>query len=375
MPTDAGTKDGPALSTGAARGGAGPSGGGLAGRLFRRALMSEQFVLILSAVLLLAVLPFIPRIASPGNVSNLLSNYWPLLAIAIGQTYVMILGGIDLSQIAVVAVASVLGAAVMTIGADPVLFEKSALWGVVMDEDGGIFSGGWWTLPMGLLTMVASGAAIGALIGGVIATFRIPAFMMTLVSLLFFSAFAVWMTRSENVTNLPDSFGNMADRGLWGVFSWSALIVGGLAVAAHLVLTRTVFGRWVYATGMNPRAALISGVPVRRVIFLCYVISGVCAAVGAMLYSARLDMGRPAFGDNLNLLLDVIGATVIGGTSLFGGRGKILWTVYGVILFVLLSNALNLLNLSYFTVLMVKGGVILAAAWLDVQRRALLGVT
>ena len=361
----------PSLSTEAARGEA----GGPLPRLARRVLMSEQFVLILSALLFLAVLPVIPRIASAGNVSNLMSNYWPLLAIAVGQTYVMILGGIDLSQIAVVAVASVLGAVVMTAGVDPVLFEKSVLWGWAVGEDGGLAAGGWWTVPAGAATMILSGALIGALTGAVIAIFRVPAFMMTLVSLLFFSAFAVWLTRSENVTGLPDAFGAIAGRGAAGFLSWSALICGGLALAAHLVLTRTVFGRWVYATGMNPQAARISGVPVRRVIFWCYVISGVCAAVGAVIYSARLDMGRPAFGDNLNLLLDVIGATVIGGTSLFGGRGKILWTAYGVILFVLLSNALNLLNLTYFTVLMVKGGVILAAAWLDVKRRALLGVS
>lgn len=362
MPTDDMTR--PARATGP-----GDSVRGIAQRI----LMSEQFVLYLGLAIFLIVLPLAPRIATPGNFSNLLSNFWPLLVIAIGQTYVMILGGIDLSQIAVVAVASVLGAAVMTLGADPTLFEKSVLWGLVLDETGGIFSGGWWSVPAGVTTMLLVGALIGALTGAIIANLEIPAFMMTLVALLFFSAFAVYLTRSENVTNLPDAYSAIADRGIFGVLSWSAAIAVSVAVSAHVLLSRTVFGRWMYAVGMNARAARISGVPVRRVIFWCYVISGVCAAVGSVLYSARLDMGRPAFGDNLNLLLDVIGATVIGGTSLFGGRGKILWTVYGVILFVLLSNALNLLNLSYFTVLIVKGGVILGAAWLDVQRRRLLG--
>ena len=347
--------------------------GGAVGRIVRRVLMSEQFVLYLGLALFVAVLPAIPRLASPGNLANLLSNLWPLLAIAIGQTYVMILGGIDLSQIAVVAVASVLGAAVMTLGVDPTLFGKSVLWGVVLDDTGGLFSGGWWTVPAGILTMLLVGAAIGALTGAIVANFAIPPFMMTLSGLLFFSAFAVWLTRSENVTNLPDAYGALGGLGLYGVLSWSAAIAGGLALVAHVLLSRTVFGRWVYAVGTNPRVARISGVPVRRVVFWCYVISGVCAAVGSLLYSARLDMGRPAFGDNLNLLLDVVGATVIGGTSLFGGRGKILWTLYGVILFVLLSNALNLLNFSYYTVSIVKGCVILGAAWLDVQRRRLLG--
>ena len=350
------------------------TGEGAPARLAARLLMSDRFVLYLTLLLFLAVLPFIPRIASGGNVSNLLSNFWPLLVIAVGQTYVMILGGIDLSQIATIAVASVIGAAVMTSGVDPVLFEKTVLWGTLLDEDGGLFAGHGWSMPAALALMLLTGAAIGGLLGAIIARFDIPAFMMTLVGLLFFSAVAVWLTRSENITRLPESYGAIADRGLYGVLSWSALIAIVLTLAAHLLLSRTVFGRWVFATGMNRRAATISGVPVRRVIVWCFVISGVCAAIGSILYSARLDMGRPAFGDNLNLLLDIIGATVIGGTSLFGGRGKIIWTVYGVMLFVLLSNALNLLNLSYFTVFIVKGGVILVAAWLDVKRRELLAL-
>ena len=345
---------------------------GVLTRLAHRVLMSERFVLYLSVILFLAVLPFIPRIATGGNFSNLLSNLWPLLVIAVGQTYVMILAGIDLSQIAVIAVTSVLGAAVMTLGVDPVLFENTVLWGTVMDESGGILSGHWWSMPAALGVMIAVGALIGAFTGAIIAKFEVPAFMMTLVGLLFFSAFAVWLTRSENITNLPESYSAIADRGTFGILSWSAAIAVAVTVAAHVLLSRTVFGRWVYATGMNKKAAVISGVPVRRVVVLCFMISGICAAIGSILYSARLDMGRPAFGDNLNLLLDVIGATVIGGTSLFGGRGEILWTVYGVILFVLLSNALNLLNLSFFTVLIVKGCVILVAAWLDVKRRELL---
>ena len=100
-------------------------------------------------------------------------------------------------------------------------------------------------------------------------------------------------------------------------------------------------------------------------------ISAVCATVGSILYSARLEAGRPTLGDG-TFLLDVIGATVIGGTSLFGGKGKILWTFFGVLFFVLLSNTLNLMNLSAFHIDMVKGGVILVAALLDVARTRLL---
>ncbi len=125
------------------------------------------------------------------------------------------------------------------------------------------------------------------------------------------------------------------------------------------------------AVGANRKAAEISGVPVRRIIVLVFVLSSVCATVGAVLYSARLEAGRPTLGEG-TFLLDVIGATVIGGTSLFGGKGKVLWTVFGVLFFVLLSNTLNLMNLSTFHIDMVKGGVILAAALLDVARSRVL---
>ncbi len=129
-------------------------------------------------------------------------------------------------------------------------------------------------------------------------------------------------------------------------------------------------GRWFYATGSNQRTSKVSGVPVARVIIMAYVLSGMFAAMGAVFYSARLGAGRPTLG--ATLLLDVVGATVIGGTSLFGGKGKIMWTVFGVLFFVLLDNSLNLLNLSFYWVQIVKGSVILLAATLDVLRTRLL---
>lgn len=339
----------------------------------QRILGSEHLVLYVTVAFFILLAPFIPAIATVGNLSNLLSNFWPLLIIAIGQTYVMIIGGIDLSQIAIIAVTSVLGAAVMTLGVDPKVFSDTVIWGTILTSDGaGVFSGHAWSMPLALIVMVTCGGLLGAITGYIIARFEVPAFMMTLIALLFFSAIAVWLTRSENVNNLPASFNVLSQSGYLGFFSWAALIGIIVAAAAHFGLSRTMFGRWVYAIGMNSNAARISGIPVRHVVTWCFVISGITAAIGSILYSARLEMGRPAFGDNLNLLLDVVGATVIGGTSLFGGSGKVLWTVYGVLLFTLLSNALNLMNLSFFAVFIVKGSVILVAAWLDVQRREVM---
>ena len=120
-----------------------------------------------------------------------------------------------------------------------------------------------------------------------------------------------------------------------------------------------MLGRYIYAIGTNARAAEISGVPVKRVITLVFMFAGFCAAVAAIIYSARLQGGRPTIGGG-SVLLDIIGATVIGGTSLAGGKGKVTWTFVGVVFFVLLSNTLNSMGLSAFYIDVVKGGIILA---------------
>lgn len=342
--------------------------------LLKQLIVSEYFVVLLAGLLFVGLLPFVPRLASPQNLVNIASNIWPLLAIAVGQTLVLIIAGIDLSQIAVIAVTSVLGGALMTGAANPVLFNQSPLWGFLLTEQGGVLSGNPFAVPVALLVMLVVGTFIGFLNGVVIARANVPPFMMTLISLIFFSSLAVYLTRAENIANLPPSFLALGRGTLLSFISYPALISLGLALVVGLTLARTVFGRWIYAVGQNPKAAVISGVPTARITILVYMLSAFCATIGGILYSARLGLGRPGFGQGFDLLLDVIGATVIGGTSLFGGRGKILWTVFGVLLFVLLTNVLNLMNLSYFTVNIVKGSFILAAALLDVARKRLLAV-
>jgi ribose/xylose/arabinose/galactoside ABC-type transport system permease subunit len=186
--------------------------------------------------------------------------------------------------------------------------------------------------------------------------------------MFFFSGLAIYLTRSENIMYLPERFIAIG-KGSTGSF----FVALTLAVLAWLALSRMVLGKWLYAVGMNIRTALISGVPTNKVIILAYVFSGLCAAAGSVLYSARLEMGRPTLGENL--LLDIIGAAVIGGISLYGGRGKVIWAVYGVLFFTILANSLNRMNLDFYTVNIVKGGIILLAALLDVTRVRLLAVS
>ena len=343
----------------------------------RRVLFSDYFVLWLSIIYFLVLWPFLPLLGTPDNLANIFSNLWPLLAIAIGQTFVLIVGGIDLSQTSIMAVSSVCGAMLMTNSLEPLRFEKSPLWGILLSAQGGPLANSALAVPAGVLAMLLIGAAIGLLNGLAVTRLRMPPFMVTLVTMTFFSAFAIWLTKSENVTSLPAAYIAIGTGSLFSLplgggaigLSYAMLVAGGLALVAHLILSRTVLGRWFYAIGANPRTAVVSGVPTARAVTLAYVFSGVCAAVAAILYSTRLEMGFPALGENN--LLDVIGAVVIGGVSLFGGKGKVSWTLFGVLFFVLLDNTLNLMSLSAFTISIVKGSVILLAALLDVVRNRL----
>lgn len=344
-------------------------------RLGKRILMSEYLILYLCIAMFVGLYLLSPTVATPRNISNLLSNMWPLLVIAVGQTFVLIIAGIDLSQGAVVSLSSVVGAAFIAESVQPIVFRKSPLWERMLFEDGAIFSDTIIGIPVAIVAMLGVGLLIGAFNGAAVAYARIPPFMVTLVTSMFVGALAIYLVKTENIIDLPDAFSVIGDSFALPVlsdlefFSIAMIIAISIAVIAHLVLSRTIFGRWLYSIGTNPRAALVSGVPVKKVIVATYMFASVCAAAASIIYTARVEQGRPTLG--APLLLDIIAAVVIGGTSLYGGRGKIMWTVFGVIFLVLLGNALSLLNVPFFYVAIVKGSVILLAALLDVVRRRL----
>ena len=355
----------------------------------RNVLLSEYFILYLTIAYFIVMAAFFPELVSARNISNQLSNVWPLLAVAIGQTFVIIITGIDLSQGAMMGFVSVTGAVVMTTAVNQGLLGGSPMWGWLINENGGVLAGSSYSVAVAVIVMLAVGTLIGFLNGTFISRFRMPPFMVTLVGLMLFSSTAIWLTQSQNLVNLPPAFTQLGAgdivsfyfgekveatirrRDILPFVTYPMLIAVGLAIFAQVLLGRTVFGRYIYAIGTNAKAAEISGVPVKRVITLVFMFSGFCAAVAAVIYSARLGGGRPTIG-SAGTLLDIIGATVIGGTSLAGGKGKITWTFIGVVFFVLLSNTLNYMGLSAFRIDVVKGGIILVAAALDVTRNRLL---
>jgi ribose/xylose/arabinose/galactoside ABC-type transport system permease subunit len=354
-------------------------------------LLSDSFILYLTIVFFVVASLLIPgdSLETPGNVANQLQNMWPLLAVAIGQTFVLILGGIDLSVGATMGFTSVVGAITMAQTLDPSFFDRSPLWGTLMRPEGGILAGSDLAVPVGVAVMLITGTLIGFLNGFAITRFNLAPFMVTLVTSTFFAAFALWLTQSRNISGLPPAFlelgkgdilsiylgpkltPEIARRDILPFITYPFLISVGLAIASQFLLSRTVFGRQMFSIGTNRRTSEISGIPTRSVITRVYMFSGFCAAVASVMYSARLGIGQPSLGGG-NLLLDIIGAAVIGGTSLFGGKGSVRGTFFGVAFFVLLLNILNAMRLSPFVIDAVKGMIILLAALMDITRTRLI---
>lgn len=294
-----------------------------------------------------------PAIGSAHNLENILASALPLLIVALGETIVLLTGGIDLSVISTVCITSVLGGAIMT-------------------GDGGLLSGSAAAAPVAIALMVSCGALIGSANGFAIAFLGMPPFMVTLTAMILLDGVAVWSTRSETISNIPDSFDEAIAYGSIAGIPYTVLIAGGAALALFVFLSRTATGRWARAIGHNRRAARAAGVPVARVLVVAYALSGALAAVASILYMARFETGAPRLLDR-DRLLDVIAAVVIGGTSLFGGRGGVLSTVVGVFFVTIVRISLTTLGLSFAMVTTVNGALILCAAMLDAVRRRITG--
>jgi len=202
--------------------------------------------------------------------------------------------------------------------------------------------------------------AIGALNGFVMTRLRVPAFVVTLAMMLIARGAAFKYTDARTITGLPESF-QLLSSGVAATLTMAAVF--GISWA---VLMRTAFGRHVYAVGGNAEAASLSGVRVGRVQRRVFMISGACAGLAGVLVASRLNAGYPRAGEFYEL--DAIAAVVVGGASLFGGRGSI-WGALGGAFFVgVLNNGLNLFRVSPYDQLMVKGAVLLIAACLDRSR-------
>src|SRR5438270_2507948 len=294
--------------------------------------------LLVGLLLALAVDGF----ASEANAQNIMRQLAVVLIAACGETLVLLIAGIDLSIGATIGLASVVGAYTMR---------------------------GTGSLELGVLACLSVGLVIGAFNGLAIARFGLPAFILTLSVLLTVRAFAFLLTGGRSLGALPPallSFGRATVFGIPTVFAAATVVV----VIVALVLNRTGFGQRVYLVGANERAALFCGINVARTKFLVYLISGFLGGLAAFVFMLRLGSATPTAGDPL--LLQIIGATVIGGTSLTGGEGSLPRTVVGALLVAMLVNGLDLMGANFYDQTIVIGILIALGSalgsWLSRQR-------
>lgn len=286
------------------------------------------------------------------NVMNVLRQVSFEGLIAFGMTLVIITGGIDLSVGSLAAITGVAGA---------LLIERTAGWPV------------WMSIGLGLAGGVAVGLLFGAASGAIIARFAIPPFIVTLAAMLIARGFAFILCDGRPVHELPEEFTRLG-RGfvplpILGRVPVTVVIMLAVFCLFWLLLNRTVFGRCVIAVGSNAEAAFLAGIPVRWTQMMVYVLTGGLCGLAGVLQAGKLGAGDPKSGEMWEL--NVIAAVVVGGTSLFGGRGTLAGTLIGALIIGVLNNSLNLLQVQHFWQKVVLGCVILAASLLDAGLRKL----
>jgi len=275
-----------------------------------------------------------PVFATSNNLLNVALATSVTALLAVGQTFVIILGEIDLS----------VGSA---------LSFSAAVTALTLQHH---------SLLLGLAAGIAVGALIGLVNGILVTRARMPSFIATLAMMSVLAGLALEVTHGNPVSVSNYDFQNIGQAYAAGVPVpvWIMVVV---FVLFGLLLARTRFGRYIYATGDNREAARLSGIPTPLVIVLAFVISGCLAALAGFIITARLSTAEPTAGTGMEL--EAIAAVIIGGTSLAGGRGDMLGTVVGALILGVIDNGMNLLNVSPFLQSVVKGLVILLAVLLD----------
>jgi ribose transport system permease protein len=301
---------------------------------------SEMAIVLVFAAIVIYLSLTSSSFLSSANIMAILVATSLIAVVACGQTFVIITGGIDLSSGSVVALSGVITGLVMHAGL-PI----------------------WASIGVGILVGLGCG-----LFNGLSVTYlNMNPFIVTLAAMSMARGLAFIIPNGQTIFGFDDAFDSIGG-GLWtipgigrapiaGVISLAALAIGAF------VLRKTVFGSEVYAVGGNREAAVLAGIPVRRTQILVYMISGALAGLGGVILTGRLDSAQPIAATGLEL--NAIAAVVIGGASLFGGRGSMLGTILGVLLIGVINNGLTLHNVEPFWVQFIQGGVIFLAVLFD----------
>jgi ribose transport system permease protein len=289
-----------------------------------------------------------PNFLKTSNLLDISNQIAVIAIIAIGMTMVIVTGGVDLSvgsQIALSAVICTL--LIRYFGAE----QASVLTTILCS-----------------LAAILVCASLGLVSGSFVTLLGVPSFIVTLAVMLLADGIAYNVSAGATINEVPPAFTWLGKGTTLGRVPNSAVLMLILYVIAHMVMTRTVFGRHLYAVGGNQQAAWLCGVPVKRVTIAAFVICGALAGLGGVLMASQLGAGSPNFGAKHELL--VIAAVVVGGTSLAGGRGTMGGTLIGALILAVIANGMNLIGLESKRQQIVLGLVILTAVVLDKNKRA-----
>lgn len=291
------------------------------------------------AIICILLCVFTDSFASTNNIMQVLRQAAVYAIMGIGMTFVIITGGIDLSQGSMLALTSVLCG--MTINA----------------------TGNMW---LGMAVAILSGALFGMINGLVVAYVKIPAFIMTLGSLYMIRGFVLFITNSTQVAVNHPTFKVIGQGFLFGI-PVPVFIFLAAGLLAHIVLTKTATGRYIFAIGSNAETAKLSGVLIERNTIKVYVFSGMAIGLASIVYLSRLSAAQPTAGQSYEM--EAVAATVIGGTSIAGGEGGILGTLIGAVTVAVIRNGLVLLGVQSFFTQIVVGAMIVIAVTLDITRK------
>jgi ribose/xylose/arabinose/galactoside ABC-type transport system permease subunit len=276
-----------------------------------------------------------PNFLTTTNVFNILRQSSIIGCLAVGQNLVILTGGIDLSVGSIVALSSVLSAIYQGFGVIP-----AALVGL------------------------AGGTAVGATSGLFVTKGRVPPFIATLATMGIARGIALTVTHGWVVKGVTKQFEFMGS-GHLGPFPFPLIIFFALALAVVAFLATTKEGRCIFAVGGSESATRLSGINITKTKLLAYCLSGFCAGIGGVIYTARLTVGQPTAG--VGFELDSIAAVIIGGTNLFGGEGSVVGTVVGVLILQMVTNLMNLLGVSPYIQEGVKGVILLGAVFASIR--------
>ncbi len=294
-----------------------------------------------------------PNFLKASNLIGVANQTAVYAVIAIGMTMVIITGGIDLSVGSIVALASVIAT-------------------VIIRDYGGGVSASATTVAVAFMVAILAAAAAGAFNGIMVTAFQLPPFIVTLATMLIARGLSMKLSEFQSINAVPASFRWMGTGNMFNVPN-AILLMLALYVLTHFVMSRSVFGRYLYAIGGNAQASRLSGIRVKQTTLIVYVLCGALAGLGGIMVSSRLNAGDPKYGTMYEL--EVISAVVVGGTSLMGGEGRMFGTLIGAFIIAVIRNGMNLMGVNSDSQEMVLGAVLLLAVLLDrVKRVRMAGV-